>query len=171
MTLLRLCVDDPVVRIPSGRIQPLLSVAERKGELSVRGELRFLLSDPKALELKAQTQPMAAFSLKKTVAVDLKFGLKVLAGLLQGFGIPLPPVQAAVAHATQISFTFQDVQRRFVDVNELGAALAAIRIPPGNPAAAIYFGKNPHRLLVIDSILESPSFGIKVMSASGASVA
>jgi pimeloyl-ACP methyl ester carboxylesterase len=183
MSLLRLCVDDPVVkelrnlhganivRVPNGRISPLLSVADKNGELSVRGELKYLLGDPLALTLKPSTAAVARLTSSKTQAMDLGFGLKVIAGMLNGFGVPLPPIKAALGHATQIRLTFQDVRKRFIDTNELGALLASQTISPKNPAASVYFGKNAHRLLVIDSVIESSSFGIEVVGSTTANTA
>jgi hypothetical protein len=150
-----------IVRVPEARIQPLAVVASRRGKSSFRGELPPLLASP-ITPPSVQTSRMADLSGKRSRRVKLDLGLDILDGFLRGFGVPGAALRQQFEGAAEVSFTFREVERRFVDVNELGQALKNSRIAPDNPAAAIFFGYQPYDFLLVDSAITSREFTIQV---------
>jgi len=103
---------------------------------------------------------MADVSGRQSRSVKLDLGLKILDGFLLGFGVFSAAISTQFKKAEKVSFSFKNVQRTYVDGNWLGRSLSGQIIDKGNPSAAIFFGRNPHRLLVIDSIITSNEFSI-----------
>ena len=110
-----------IVKIPESRIQPLVIAAAARDRTSFRGAILPLLrkptgyTNPQVLESK-----MPSISGTKTRAVSLDLGLEVLGDSLQGFGVPSAGLSAAFQGAKKVSFSFDQVIRYFVDVNESG---------------------------------------------------
>lgn len=182
MSFLSLCPDDPfvttlrdlfganIVRVPEERIKPLEVVAHRNERASLRGSLAPLVMGEPKLNFSAAnfvTSAMADVSGKRSRKVKLKFGLQVLDGFLQGFHVPTAGVHAQLEGAFEVSFSFSNVQRTYVDNNWLGGTLTNRALNPRDPAAAIFFGNDQYALYVIDSIITSSDFSISVDRSAG----
>lgn len=178
MGFLGLCKGDPVVdllhdlfaanvlRVPEARVQPLSVLARRENKQSFRGALAPLLSDGAVVTVDAVTSQMAELSGKHTRGVKVDLGLEVLGGFLSGLGLPSAGITVHFSRARTVSFTFADVQRRWIDPGLLGAELKGREVDRTQPAAGIYFGDDPWALLVVDSALTSNQFSIQVESST-----
>ncbi|HET7790786.1 MAG TPA: hypothetical protein VFK78_08325 [Gemmatimonadales bacterium] len=173
MSVLGLCSDDPVVgtlrdvfganilRVPEERYQPLAVLAAAGDRASFRGALGDLLQGAAPQFPPAARSQLPDLSGKKTKSVDLSLGLQVLAGFLTGLGAGSAGLDAKFQGVRQVSYSFRDVARSWVDLDALGKALEGRAVDRRNPAASIFFGKDaPYAFLVIDSVITSPDFTI-----------
>jgi hypothetical protein len=182
MPALKLCPDDPlvaslrevfgqnVVRVPEERYRPLTVLAGRDRRLEFRGELAPLLTgEPLSVPsgLLADSR-MANLTGKRSRAVQLSLGLKILEGFLGGFGVPSASISAAFAGASEVAFRFDDIVRSWADINAVGALLRGRRVDPANPAARVFLRRKPHAFLVLDSVVTSTDFTISVEKAASA---
>ncbi len=178
MALIPLCTGDPLldtlretfaatpVRIPETRIQPLCALAATGDNASFRGQLQALLTGRHGLEIPIAESPMAALAGKRSRAIRWSVGLKILDGFLHGLGLPSGSLAANMQGAERVSYSFANLLRRFVDLNQLGQALSGRRIRRTNPAAAIFFDHGSYALLVIDSVITSDRFSLHVDRAA-----
>jgi hypothetical protein len=173
MAFLDLCDKDPlvttlsevfganIVRVPEERIQPLSVIASDGSRSSFRGALGPLLVGT-PIQVTSGTSQMADLSGKRSRSVNLQLGLQILQGFLSGFGIPSAGIGAKLQGASEVSFTFKNVTRTYVDPNVLGSALAGRALDRKNPAAAIFLQDGTYTCLVIDSVIASSDFAINV---------
>ena len=110
---------------------------------------------------------MPSISGTKTRAVSLDLGLEILGNFLQGFGVPSAGLSAAFQGAKKVSFSFNQVIRYFVDVNDLGERVARFGVDRANPAGSIFFQEgNAYRCCILDSAITSRDFTISVEETS-----
>ena len=170
VSTLRSLFGANVVRVPEERIRPLVVLAHRGDKTTVRGELAPLLVGG-ALGLGPDdfgSSRVADLSGRRSRKVDVELGLNILDGFLRGLGVPSAAVEGVFARDSEVSFTFANVNRTFLDTGVLGQRLRGRHVDRHNSAAAIYFGDSPHDLLVIDSVITSRNFTITVERSSGA---
>lgn len=180
MAILGLCGDDPVVttlreafganivRVPEERYRPLTVLSAHDQAVAFRGALAPLIAgDPPAFPAAAASQ-LADVAGKKTKSVNLKLGLQILGGLLQGLGAGAAGLDAKFQGVRQVSYGFRDVQRLWQDLNAIGRLLEGRAIDRKNSAAAIFFGPDAYSMLVIDSVITSTSFSLSAEGASDA---
>lgn len=182
MAIFGLCLGDPIIetlrgvfgqnilKVPEERYRPLTVMAARNSRISFRGSLPPLIMGeslelPDALFADSRMTNIAG---KRSRSVNLNVGLQILEGFLGGLGVPSAGVTNAFTGATQVSFRFDDVVRKWVDINSVGALLRGRRIDAENPAAAIFFGAEQFSFLVLDSVITSTDFTISVDRASAA---
>jgi hypothetical protein len=179
MSFLGLCSGDPVVdtlrevfganivRVPEERIKPLVVLGSHGKRTSFRGRtIGLLLKGTPSVDIPVSESTMSAVSGKRSNSVDIKFGLSVLSSVLEGFNLPATGIEEKFQGATEVSFSFSDVARQFIDKGELGLALKGCALDRLQPAAAIFFGEDPWDCLLIDSTIASSDFNIEVHKAS-----
>lgn len=154
-----------VMRVPETRVVPLSAVAVCNDRFSFRGSFPALLKgDPNIALPEAATYSGRVADLvgRRTSKVKLDIGLKVLEGFLGAVGIPSAGVTTQFEGASEVSFAFQDVRRRGIDIGWLGRALQGRIVDDTIPAARIYAFPDECQLLVIDSVITSSDFNISV---------
>ena len=178
---LKLCRNDPiigtlrdvfganVVRVPESRIQPTCVVAHRGGSTSFRGALEHLFPagdewSPRPGDIEKSRMPNLAG--RRSRAVDVGLGLSIMSGFLRGFGANSTSLEASFQGVREVAFSFDDVERRYIDVNRLGKQLSGRAIDRANPAAAIFL--DGYDFLVIDSVIGSRDFQITVTDTNDA---
>src|SRR5205085_4284329 len=164
-TTLREVFGANIMRVPEERIQPLSVIASQDARSKFRGALApFVSGQPQLVFNPADliNSQMADVSGRRSRKVSLELGLQILEGFLQGFGIPSAGVSAKLKGALEVSFSFKNVGRCYVDNNWLGRILAGRVIDKENPAAEIFFREDAYSFLVIDSVITSSDFSISV---------
>ena len=154
-----------IVRMPEEGIQPLAVVAARGDQAAWRGALSELLVGTPPIPLQPSDNVAALISGKQSRRVSLDVGLDILKSVLAGFQLPSAGIDAAFEGASEVSFSFNDVTRRRIDINELGSILRDVKIDNTHPAASIFFGPTAWDLLIIDSVITSNSFSFSVETA------
>lgn len=176
------CKQDPLVEffqkqlkanllaIPEAKIQ-VLGVIEQQSQKVHKYQTKNIaniLSQPTDLdvdkEIYVEEKAMANISGTNTTKTSIEFGLKVLKNFLKGFGVTLPSLESHFKTVQTVSFSFNNVKRRWADNGLLGGALENQGIKK-NPATAGFFGDNASKLLLIDSIIVSNNFSIHVVES------
>lgn len=177
MSLFRLCNDDQLVntlhgvfranilRIPEARIQPLRVVAAFPHSTHFWGYLTELLSGNFDGEPAVQQSSMADIAGKRSKNINLELGLQILEGFLGGFGLPSAVIASQFSGAKTVSFSFQEVMRYYISPAKLGKLLQGHALDSSNGSNDIFFRKEAI-LLVIDSVITSMDFSIKVGEAT-----
>lgn len=153
-----------IVAIPESRIEPLVILAAGKNQASFRGAIQPLLKTPTTFtKPQVMQSTVPTISGTRTRDINLNSGLQILGNFLKGFGIPSIDLGASFEGATKVSFTFNKVQRLFVDINELGEAAVGSTLDRNNPAAAIFFEDgNKYSCYILDSAITSSEVTINV---------
>ncbi|MBR9919339.1 MAG: hypothetical protein GYB31_00775 [Bacteroidetes bacterium] len=174
MASFKLCPGDPlvnalqkafkanIVRIPRKKIQPLSVIGRRGSQLKYLGSLHDLLVDSPDLGLDALTEPMAEISGNRSRSVDFNFGVQVLEGFLQGFGLSSPSVKEAFKGTKELSFGFPQMQSYYVEPLQIGKAIAGKKLEKLNPVLAPYYNDAEAELLVVDSVFAGKDFTVKI---------
>ncbi len=152
-----------ILKVPEGRIVPL-GVVEKPlaGKPKFRTTIGTILTEPTAVDIDPaylETKPMVNISGEKTKKTDLKLGLEILGGFLKGFGVSLPNLDAHFRDVAKVSFSFDHVNRTWMDNGILADELEDQRIRR-NALTEGFFGLAASRLLLIDSVITSNDFSI-----------
>jgi hypothetical protein len=175
MGFLGLCSKDPyvdyltevfgcnIIRVPEERYRPLTVIAAREKHISFRGKVTPIIKGdivvPQSLIANSQ---MPDLSGRKSRSVKTSFGLKILDGFLKGLGIPGGSIKTCFQGVSMLSFTFQDINRLWIDINSFGRIIRNHKIDMDSPAASIFFGDNPYAFLLLDSVITSSKFTVSV---------
>lgn len=177
MGFLRLCNNDDLlktlrdtfkanpIRIPEERIQPLI-VFDRSGKnAKYIGRVENLLADPSMLVIPLNETRLADLSGSKTKSVDVKIGIQIMEGFLKGLGSSAAGLSAAFKNVQKVSFSFKDVNRKFIDIGLLCKILSDRTFDIYNPVNKRFIS-NSTECTIVDSIITSNNFSIIVDESS-----
>lgn len=174
MGFFRLCSGDPVtialrntfqatpLKVPETRVKPLNIIARKGKKTDFWGGLSHLLEGERQLRIKFQESTLANLTIEKTKSVKLDFGLKLLSGFLKGFGIPEAPIEGGLDGARDISFSFTNTKRLYVEPAFLGRKLIGKKMDFQNPALGIFLRDDPYDMHLITSVIVSNGFKVHV---------
>lgn len=167
--LLRDTFHATPVTPPESTIRPLFVLSRLDDKVSRRGDLKFLFPKKyhKSLNLEFNRNWVADTALQRTQKVNMDLGVQIMGALLQGFQIDTAPVTAALHGAREISFSFTNIERVSVDVNELGAVLSGKHLDLENASAKIFLGTDASEMLLITDVLSSNMMAVNAESTSG----
>ncbi len=168
--LLRQTFHATPVTPPESTIRPLFVLSRLDGKVSRRGDLKFLFPKKhhKSLNLDFTHDRVADTALQRTQKVDMSLGVQIMGALLQGFKIDTAPVTAALSGAREISFSFTNIERVSVDVNELGAVLSGKHLDLQNASAKIFLDEEgASEMLLVTDVLSSNMMAVNTESTSG----
>ena len=165
MGWLKLCDDDPlvktmsqvfranIIRVPEARLQPLSVLAARDGRLAYRGKLADLVAGEVVAELVTpafETGTMADVSGKRSRKISVELGLDILKGFLSGFGVPAAAGLAEqFSGASEVSFSFSQVRRVYIDPARLGRLLAGRTLDRSNAVVSAFLQEDPWECLTL----------------------
>ena len=173
MPILNLCPDPiiktlrsvfkaNIVRIPERRIQPITTIIKNGKNQRFWGELSALVEgDLLQAQEAIETSRMADVSGKQSKGVELALGLQIMDGFLRGFSLPSAGIQSQFKGAKTVSFSFKEVERKYIQPAILGGLLTGHALDASNTANDAFF-KNQANLFIIDSIITSKDFSINV---------
>lgn len=177
MGFLKLCNDDPLlsllkdtfkanpIKVPEERILPLIVVAKSGAQNKYIGKIENLLTDNSAIGIEVQQSQMANLSATKSKTVNTELGLQVMDGFLKGLGSNGASLDFAFKGATKVSFRFENVVRKYVDVGLTCRNLSRRVFDIANPVTRQFIEENSH-CVVIDSTITSNNFSMKVEESS-----
>ena len=178
MPLFKLCEKDElvntlqgvfkanIIRIPEARIRPLCVIAATPAQPRFWGYLNELIEGNILNPQSAiQESRMADVSGKRSRSINLDLGLQILQGYLSGFGLPAAGIVTQFKGAKTVSFSFQEVMRKFISPSQLGSLLKDHALDADHASNDIFFRKEA-QLLVTDSIITSKDFSIQVDKAN-----
>jgi hypothetical protein len=164
--LLRQTFNASPLRVPEERVKPLVVMGQRGSKVNFRGQLKFLLEGEPELVVPFEESNMANTSLERTSSISLNFGMKILEGFLSGLGMSGAPVGAALSGAKEISFSFTNAKRVFIDPSQLGNALRGKKIDVKHPSVGIFTQPEPFEMLLVSDAIVSKSFTVNVEKAN-----
>jgi len=168
--LLRDTFHATPVTPPESSIRPLFVLSRLDGKVGRRGDLKFLFKKKhhKSLNLEFSHNRVADTALQRTQKVNMDLGVHIMGALLQGFKIDAAPVSAALKGCKEISFSFTNIERVSVDINQLGAALADRCCDLTNASAKIFTAASgAAEMLLVTDVLSSNMLAINTESTSG----
>jgi hypothetical protein len=104
---------------------------------------------------------MANLSATKSKSIDTQLGLQIMNGFLQGFGTNGVSLDFAFNSVKKVSFSFQNVNRSFLDVGKLCSELNKRKFDLTNPINQSFL-KEIEECIIIDSVISSNNFSMKV---------
>jgi hypothetical protein len=177
MAFLRICKDDQlstilretfranIIRIPDEVIIPLSIVAKKNKNTRFLGNIDDLLVNPIVREQENDEviiSDMPDISGKYTKSVSLDIGMQILEGFLKGFNIPAEGIEQQLSGVNSISFSFKSVRKLYIPPARIGHMLSNSKIDKKNKVSAIFFDKDPFDILIVDSVIQSKDFSIKL---------
>jgi len=165
--ILRETFNASPLRVPETRVKPLIVIGKKGSKVNFRGQLKYLLEDEPELEVPFESSKMANASLDRSRSISLDFGIKILDGFLQGLGISAAPIGANLKGAKEISFSFTNARRLYVDPGQLGNALRGKKIDLRHPSIGIFTNEDdPFEMLLVSDAIVSRSFTINIEKAN-----
>ncbi|MFN8302380.1 MAG: hypothetical protein U0U46_07800 [Saprospiraceae bacterium] len=152
---------------PESTIRPLFILSRHNGKIGRLGYLKELFDKDKqsGLSPKPATGIVADTALERTQKVDFNLGVNILGALVKGFNLDISPVKAALNGAREISFSFTNIQRLYIDQLKLGNALAGKQVNLSNSALKSYLRpKDKAQMLLVTDVLASNSLAVNVES-------
>ena len=164
--LLRQTFNATPLRVPETRVKPLIVVSRRGAKSDFRGELKYLLAGEPELGVDLQESQLANTALQRSQSIGLNFGLKILEGFLQGFNLSPSPVGASLKGVKEISFSFTNTKRIWVDPGQLGARLKGQVVDLKHPSVGLFTRpEDPFEMLLISDVIISNSFTVNIEKA------
>lgn len=169
MSLFKLCQKDPLldllkqtfsaqpIRIPEQRFQPLCAIARYSKMQKFIGRIENLLTDITPFPDAPEKSKMANISARRTRTVSFDLGFQILDGFLKGMGIDGSSLKTSFSNIRTISFSFQNVERHWTDLGQLGNFFTNKKFNRKNFANAPFF-QGDASCLVLDSIIVSNNF-------------
>lgn len=177
MSFLKLCNNDDLlvvlqktfnanpIKIPEERIKPLVVFSGKNKKYKYIGKIENLLTDSTLINLQLENSKMANLSATKSKSIDTKLGIQVMDGFLQGFGTNGVSLDFAFNSVKKISFSFQNVNRSFLDIGKLCSELNKRKFDLTHPINKS-FQQETEKCIIIDSIITSDNFSMKVEEAT-----
>jgi hypothetical protein len=159
-TWLRETFSATPLKVPEARVQPLTILAYKNEETNFRGHLRYLLQNTDVFNPAIESAPVANVSLQRTKKVNIDLGLSILDGFFKALKMDNVALGAALKGVKEMSLSFANVQRRFVDLGALGQAVKNNRLDLTNPSIGVFTGDKPSDMLVISDAIVSTGFTI-----------
>jgi len=173
MSFLNLCNDDPLlkvlkdalkanpIRIPEERIKPLIVLSKQGNNNKFIGDIKNLLENNTHVDIPIENSQMADISSTRSKKIDASLGLQVLDNFLKGFGSKAASIEFAFNGAKTISFSFDNVQRQYIDLGTLGKVLVQKKVDISNPVIQNFI-EEKSECIILDSVITSNNFSIRV---------
>jgi hypothetical protein len=159
-TLRELFRGANIIRIPNSSIQPLSTfIVNGKSHKQMGRLINMVEGDLTDIIDAIEEARVANIAGKQSRSVDVNFGLEILEGFLDGFGLPSIGIKEHFKGASKVSFSFKDVKQKYIEAFVLGGVLIGQKINTNN--SAIYpILERKADLYIIDSIITSSDFSI-----------
>lgn len=157
------------LKVPEARMAPLIVLASHNDETKFRGDLKFLLKDTAAFNIAINTTPVADVAMERTRKMDINAGFNILDGFFKALQFSPITLGLVLKGVKEISLSFSNTQRNWVDLGQLGQAVRNNTIDTQNPALGVFTGEEPADMLLITDAIVSPSFTINDESGSDTS--
>jgi hypothetical protein len=164
-----------VVRLPRTGIEPMDIVARDEQDILNLGPLSKVWSSPIPEPQPKPPRPTSAVNGMKTDALDVSFGLKVLADALAAFGVSAPSFNVAYQGAHSVHFAYTNVTTTSVEPFDVGSYLGGNdddegKLQTGNPQVANYFLNPNAKTYIILDVLKSDSITVSATDSNGVGV-
>jgi hypothetical protein len=172
LTTLRDVFSANPLKVPEQRFKPLSVLAFRKGKACYLGNLTDLfypiIRVPPGWIGEPQRMAEVEGHVTQHIAIDA--GLDILQGLFSAFGSDGAGLRTSFNRLTQISFSFDKVQRQAIETNRLGRLVSEKTLNLKNPVLPNFSGNVAADFLVIDSVIQSNNFSVHIDRSQAANV-
>jgi hypothetical protein len=158
-----------VIKLPRTGIEPL-DVIGRDHGMQWLGPLSKVWTSTGPEPLPGPPHPAAAVNGQRTDALELSFGLSVLANTLAAFGASAPSLHTAYKSAHAVQFTYSNVTSTSVSPFDAGNYLAAGTLRSDNPVVQNYFGNEKAKAYLIVEVLKADSITVTATDSHGTEV-
>jgi hypothetical protein len=158
-----------VIKLPRTGIEPL-DVIGRDHGMQWLGPLSKVWTATGPEPLPGPPHPAAAVNGQRTDALELSFGLSVLANTLAAFGASAPSLHTAYKSAHAVQFTYSNVTSTSVSPFDAGNYLAAGTLRSDNPVVQNYFGNEKANAYLIVEVLKADSITVTATDSHGTEV-
>lgn len=158
-----------VIRLPRTGIEPLDVIGRDQGTQWL-GPLNKVWASSTPEPLHGPPHPAAAINGQRTDALEISFGLSVLANTLAAFGASAPALNAAYRNAHAVQFTYTNVTSTSVSPFDAGNYLAAGTLRSENPVVKNYFGSEKAKAYLIVEVLKADSITVTATDSHGIEV-
>ena len=158
-----------VIRLPRTGIEPL-DVIGRDHAMQWLGPLSKVWTSSSPEPLPGPPHPAGAVNGQRTDALELSFGLSILANTLAAFGASAPSLNSAYKNAHSVQFTYTNVTSTLVSPFDAGNYLSSGTLRTANPVVRNYFNNDKARAFLIVEVLKADSITVTATDSHGAEV-
>ncbi len=158
-----------VIRLPRTGIEPL-DVIGRDQATQWLGPLSKVWTSSTPQPLPGPAHPAAAVNGQRTDALELSFGLSILANTLAAFGASAPSLNTAYKNAHAVQFTYTNVTSTSVSPFDAGNYLTSGTLRTDNPVVKNYFGNDKSKAYLIIEVLKADSITVTATDSHGVEV-
>ena len=158
-----------VIKLPRTGIEPL-DVIGRDQVTQWLGPLSKVWASSGPEPLPGPPHPASAVNGQRTDALELSFGLSILANTLAAFGASVPSLNVAYKNAHSVQFTYTNVTSTSVSPFDAGNYLAAGTLRTDNPVVKNYFGSDKAKAFLIVEVLKADSITVTATDSHGTEV-
>jgi hypothetical protein len=120
--------------------------------------------------LPGPPHPASAVNGQRTDALELSFGLSILANTLAAFGASAPSLNLAFKNAHAVQFAYTNVTSTSVAPFDAGNYLAQGTLRTDNPVVKNYFSNEKAKAFLIVEVLKADSITVTATDSNGAEV-
>jgi hypothetical protein len=158
-----------VIKLPRTGIEPM-DVIGRDQVTQWLGPLSKVWTSTGAEPLPGPPHPASAVNGQRTDALDLSFGLSILANTLAAFGASVPSLDVAYKSAHSVQFAYTNVTSTSVSPFDAGNYLAQGTLRTDNPVVKSYFLGEKTKTFLILEVLKSDSITVTAVDSHGATI-
>jgi hypothetical protein len=158
-----------VIKLPRTGIEPL-DVVGRDQVTQWLGPVRKVWTSTGPEPQPGPPHPASAVNGQRTDALELSFGLSILANTLAAFGASVPSLDVAYKNARAVQFTYTNVTSISVSPFDAGNYLAAGTLRTDNPVVKNYFGGDKAKAFLIVEVLKADSITVTATDSQGTEV-
>jgi hypothetical protein len=158
-----------VIKFPRAGIEPM-DVVGKDNATQWLGPLRMVWNSTIAEPAPIGPLPAVALNGQKSDALELSFGIKILANALAAFGASIPSLDTAYHSASKVQFAYTSVTSTAVAPFDAGNYLTAGTLKDGNPVVQHYFLDQQAEAYLIVDVLKSDSVTVTATDEHGVDV-
>jgi hypothetical protein len=158
-----------VIKLPRTGIEPM-DVIGRDQVTQWLGPLGKVWTSAGPEPLPGPPHPASAVNGQRTDALDLSFGLSILANTLAAFGASVPSLDVAYKSAHSVQFAYTNVTSTSVSPFDAGNYLAQGTLRTDNPVVKNYFLGEKTKTFLILEVLKSASITVTAVDSHGTSI-
>ena len=158
-----------VIKLPRTGIEPM-DVIGRDQVTQWLGPLKSVWTSEGPEPLPSPPHPASAVNGQRTDALDLSFGLSILANTLAAFGASAPSLDVAYKSAHSVQFAYTNVTSTSVSPFDAGNYLAQGTLRTDNPVVQNYFAGDGSKAYLIIEVLKSNSITVSATDSRGGDV-
>ena len=158
-----------VIKLPRTGIEPLDVIGRDQG-MQWLGPLNKVWASTGPEPLPGPPHPAAAVNGQRTDALELTFGLSILANTLAAFGASAPSLHSAFKNAHSVQFVYANVTTTSISPFDAGNYLAAGTLRTDNPVVKNYFGNEKAKAFLIVEVLKANSITVTATDSHGEEV-